>query len=392
MDYHRAGAKIITQQIATPENPPDGPASNATAAAAELMHEERAKSMAPGPPSRPRVPSPRGTPLLPDLTSLALFLRAVEARSISRAAEQSNIVLSAASRRISQLEERFGTRLLHRGPTGTEPTLAGEELARHVHELLANVSQLCVDMSEFETEAKGRVRLYANPSVMAQQLPQQLVEFGAIYPEIEVEVREHKSTDIARALRESAADIGIITAGVASTEGLHSTLYGPDRMCVVVPKDHVLKGRKVKFRQVLAYDLVCLAGSAPLVRLLTDGAADIGRTGRIPIQVRGFESACRLIQAGLGIGVMSEGAVSIFRRSMALRLIALDEPWAVRRMLLCTLHEQVPASSRRLIAHLRNRHATGEALGRGSRSPAERLAEIRRGACRTANCPGSRNP
>jgi DNA-binding transcriptional LysR family regulator len=294
--------------------------------------------------------------VIPDLTSLSLFLKVVEARSISKAAEQSNIVLSAASRRISQLEDRFGTQLLHRRPGGAEPTLAGEELARHARRVLDDVAQLCIDMSGFESGAKGRVRLHANPSVMAQQLPAQLAAFSREHPEIEVELHEYKSTDVARAVREGAADVGIVTAGVASTDGLHCTPYGPDRMCVVVPRDHPLRARKVKFHEVLQYDLVCIAGSAPLVRLLTDGAARAGRAARSPIQVRGFESACRLIQAGHGIGVMSEGATAMFRGHLSLRLLRLDEPWAERQMVLCTLQEQVPAATRRLLAHLRNRH------------------------------------
>lgn len=290
--------------------------------------------------------------MIPDLASLALFLRVVETRSLSRAAEQSNIVLSAASRRISQLENRFGTQLLLRSPNGTEPTVAGKRLAEHVQGLLASVSQLCIEMAEFESRARGRVRLYANPSIMAQSLPSQLAEFQALFPEIQVEVREHTSTDIARALREATADVGIVTSGVTRTDGLHTTSYGPDRIGVIVRKDHPLKDVKVKFQQVLDYDLVCMAGSAPLVRILTDGAGNRNKL----IQVRGFESACRLIEAGLCIGIMSEGAVSIFQKTMNLRLLALDEPWALRQMLLCTLREQVPAASRRLIAHLKGRH------------------------------------
>jgi DNA-binding transcriptional LysR family regulator len=39
--------------------------------------------------------------VLPDLISLALFLRAVETNSLSKAAEQSHIALAAASRRIA---------------------------------------------------------------------------------------------------------------------------------------------------------------------------------------------------------------------------------------------------------------------------------------------------
>ena len=61
----------------------------------------------------------------PDFTSLALFLKVLDSGSPSRAAEQSNIALSAASRCVSLLEDDFGVHLLHRTATGVEPTAAG---------------------------------------------------------------------------------------------------------------------------------------------------------------------------------------------------------------------------------------------------------------------------
>jgi len=52
--------------------------------------------------------------MLPDLVSLALFVRAVDTKSLSKAAEQSHIALAAASRRIALLEHRYGVKLLYR--------------------------------------------------------------------------------------------------------------------------------------------------------------------------------------------------------------------------------------------------------------------------------------
>jgi len=45
--------------------------------------------------------------MLPDIDSLALFVRAAELRSLTKAAEASHIGLAAASRRIALLEHRF---------------------------------------------------------------------------------------------------------------------------------------------------------------------------------------------------------------------------------------------------------------------------------------------
>ena len=54
--------------------------------------------------------------MLPDIDSLALFVRAAELRSLTKAAEASHIGLAAASRRMALLEHRFKTALLERSP------------------------------------------------------------------------------------------------------------------------------------------------------------------------------------------------------------------------------------------------------------------------------------
>lgn len=56
--------------------------------------------------------------MLPDLVSLALFVRAVDAKSLSKAADLSHIALAAASRRIALLEHRYGVKLLYRSLPG----------------------------------------------------------------------------------------------------------------------------------------------------------------------------------------------------------------------------------------------------------------------------------
>ena len=50
----------------------------------------------------------------PDPTSLALFVRIAETRSITKAAHACHIALAAASRRVSQLEDQFNVQLLYR--------------------------------------------------------------------------------------------------------------------------------------------------------------------------------------------------------------------------------------------------------------------------------------
>ncbi len=108
---------------------------------------------------------------LPDLVSLVLFLRAVDSSSLSKAAEQSNIALAAASRRISLLEHLYGVQLLYRSTKGVQPTPAGKALAEHARALLANAEKMQTALSDYAEGVKGHVRIQANTSAITQFLP-----------------------------------------------------------------------------------------------------------------------------------------------------------------------------------------------------------------------------
>ena len=81
-----------------------------------------------------------------DMTSLRLFVTVCETRNIARAGERVNLAGSAISKRLAQLEDHLGVRLLVRRRRGVEPTPAGETLLEHAHTLLGNAERLAHDL------------------------------------------------------------------------------------------------------------------------------------------------------------------------------------------------------------------------------------------------------
>jgi DNA-binding transcriptional LysR family regulator len=71
------------------------------------------------------------------------------------------------------------------------------------------------------------------------------------------------------------------------------------------------------------------------------------------VQVKSFDVLARMVQAGLGIGVLPEAATAAFARPMGLRLISLTDAWATRRMYVCVRqYASLPAPARQLVDHL----------------------------------------
>lgn len=287
--------------------------------------------------------------MLPDLVSLALFLRAVETSSLSKAAEQSHLALAAASRRISLLEHRYRVPLLYRSSKGVTPTPAGIALATHARRMMEEVDRLHAAMADYAKGVKGHLRIQANTSAITQYLPQDLANFSAKYPDVKMELEECRSVEIVQAVREGRADIGVVMDGV-DRSGLASFLYRKDRLVAVVPRGHEVRARKVPFAELLKYDLVGLDGTAAMMRLLGSAATRAEQPLRLRIQVKSFEAVCKLVQAGMGIGMLPEVAARDFAPIMGLRLVALTDDWADRIMFVCVRdYDALPTIPRKLV-------------------------------------------
>ncbi|MBI5110110.1 MAG: LysR family transcriptional regulator [Rhodocyclales bacterium] len=290
--------------------------------------------------------------MLPDLVSLSLFLRAVEARSLSKAAAQSHLALAAASRRIAQLEHCYGVQLLYRSAQGVEPTPAGNSLAFHARQLLHQEERLRAELSDFAKGIRGHIRIQANTSAITQFLPGDLAAFVAEFPDVKLELEESRSIRIAQALREGSTEIGIVLNGT-DLQGLESFDYRADRLVAVVPRGHALRRRKARFAELIRHDLVGLDSGAAMMRLLADAAAELGEPLRLRVQVSSFEAVCKLVQAGMGIGVLPEGAARDFAAVIGLRQIHIEDAWAARQMLVAVRRlDALSPVGRKLVARL----------------------------------------
>jgi DNA-binding transcriptional LysR family regulator len=290
----------------------------------------------------------------PDLASLALFVRIAETRSITKAAAAGHIALAAASRRIAQLEGQFGVQLLFRSARGVELTPAGNALLFHAREMLSQVDEMRAEISDYSRGVKGMVRIQANASALAQYLPDDLASFAAAHPAIKISLEEERSGAIVEAVHRGATDIGVVMEG-ADADGLQLLDYRSDTLGVVVPKKHPLRTRKLAFAKLLDHDFVGLESNTVISQLMLAEAQRAGKPLRLRVQVKSFDVVARLVQAGLGIGVLPEAATGAFAGSMGLRSISLIDAWAHRRMFLCVRqYATLSAPARQLVDHLKS--------------------------------------
>ncbi|WP_404476225.1 LysR family transcriptional regulator [Novosphingobium sp. BL-52-GroH] len=268
-----------------------------------------------------------------DLVDLRLFIAVVEAGSISRGADVAHMALASASARIGGMEALLGASLLDRGRRGVVPTPAGRTLLRHARIVTAQIERMRGDLSAFASGLKGHVRMLSNTASLVDLLPAAVRVFLTAHPDVDVEIEERTSADIVAAVAEGRAEFGLI-ADSADPGDLQTIAVADDRLVLLVPAGHVLAGdRSVAFVDLLDEPFVGLSAGA-LHSHLADQAARLGRRIGYRVRLRSFETVARLVEAGIGIGILPFSAAERFR-SGALAIVPLADPWAHRRLTIC---------------------------------------------------------
>ncbi len=289
-----------------------------------------------------------------DLSDLRLFIHIAESPSLTQGARRAHLSPAAASARVKALEGQLGSRLLYRDSRGVALTPAGQTLLQHARLIMRQVDYLKGEFAEYGTDSTGHIRIFANTTAVTEFLPEVLAGFLAERPGVTVDLQERLSRDIVRGVLDGSTDMGII-AGPVQAEGLQILHFSTDRLLLAVPQGHPLAALpRVTLRQTLSFRHIGLHEGSTLLTFLRDQVEGLGGTLSLRIQLSSFEAVCRMIEAGVGIGIIPESAARRHSRTMQLALVELDEPWAIReRSILVRELDALPGSVRALIATLR---------------------------------------
>ena len=289
-----------------------------------------------------------------DLVDLQLFIAVADQRSITRGALRANLALASASARIKGLEQALGVALFDRGRRGVELTAAGESLLDHARIVIHNVETMSGDLAKFASGVRASVHLLANTSGLSEHLPKALAAFLREHPDINVDVEERESTDIAAAIATNAADLGF-AAEHALPGNIERFSFGEDRLTLVTARRGEFAGRRqIDFREVAGRDFVGLTSSTALQVHISRHAARLGMRLRFRARLRDFDAICLMVAADVGIAVMPEAAAKRCALSMPIVTVRIRDAWANRKLVICARSfKALPRPARQLAEHLR---------------------------------------
>lgn len=160
-----------------------------------------------------------------DLNDMLYFARVISEGGFTAAARTLGVPKSTLSRRIAQLEEQLGVRLLLRSTRRLTLTDVGREFLAHCETVVAGAEAARDSIEHVQQAPRGTVRLTAPMDLSRAMLAQALPEFMGMYPEVTVRLDVlnrrvdliEEGVDVAIRVRPVIEDSSLIARPIASS-------------------------------------------------------------------------------------------------------------------------------------------------------------------------------
>ncbi len=256
-----------------------------------------------------------------ELRHLRYFLAVAEELNITRAARRLNISQPPLTQQIKALEAELGVTLIDRSAYRIALTDAGQVFAGEAARILDAVRAAAGLVRSAARGARGRVRVGFTESASFNPLvTSALRAFRAAYPQVEISLEEHPSTDLATALREGGIDVGFLRPPLPEGRGLVFDLLEREPLVVAVPSEHRLARRRRLRLSDLAAETFILYPRAVrpgLADEVVDACEAAGFTPRVGQYTPQLSSTINLVAASLGISVVPASMRSLQPRTVA---------------------------------------------------------------------------
>src|SRR6185437_9004436 len=212
-----------------------------------------------------------------------------------------------------------------------------------------NVETMRGDLARFATGVRASVLLLANTSGLSDHLPRSLASFLREQPDINVDVEERESTEIASAIATGAADLGF-AAEHALPDHVERFTFSEDRLTLVTAKKGLFAGRRqVDFQETAGCNFVGLTNATALQAHIAKHAARLGMRLHVRARLRDFDAICRMVAADVGVAVVRRCS-----RTMGIATVRIRDAWANRRLVICARSfKALPRPAKLLVEHLR---------------------------------------
>ena len=190
------------------------------------------------------------------LRTLTYVAEVARSGSIRRAAERLNLTPSALTRQIQDIEYELGTPIFERLPQGMRLNAAGELLARHIRDQIADLERIRSQIADLSGVRRGHVALACSQGFVTRVVPEEIELYRERFPQVGFSVQVRDYNQAVAALSSFEADLALVLQPPVSAE-LHPLYAGRQPICAFMRADHPLAAEPgpVRIRDCRAHAL-----------------------------------------------------------------------------------------------------------------------------------------
>ena len=239
-----------------------------------------------------------------DLNDIVVFTKVVETKSFTGAAEQLGLPKSTVSRKVAQLEERLGVRLVQRTTRKLALTDIGEAYYERCARIVADVASAEQLVTDMQATPRGRVRVTAPIDLSTKYLGAMIAQFLAQHPDVNVEL---EATDRIVDLIEEGFDVAIRFGPLPESTLIARRLCSIGAVLCASPAYLAKRGTPTAIEELDDHDRILFAPSPRTQSWpLTNGTAayEFGRPARFGSN--NLDAVHDATLDGLGIAILSD--------------------------------------------------------------------------------------
>ena len=237
-----------------------------------------------------------------------VFYTVAKCGSLTKAAEELYISQPAVSQSIKQLENQLGVRLFNRTHRGMELSAQGGKMIfSEVERALGLLGAAENRVAEMQTAATGVIRIGASDTIFEYFLADKIVDFHEKFPAVKIELMADFTPDTIEKLKANRCDVAFVNLPIEVDPEL--TLHGN---CMRL-NDIFIVGEKYKelanvgtvsLSKLKEYPLVMMDKNTVARRSLTNFLGAHGVELQPSIEVGSWDLMKRLVQRGMGVGII----------------------------------------------------------------------------------------
>ena len=180
-----------------------------------------------------------------NLEQLEYIVETAKTGSLTKAAQNCNVTLSAVSQAVSSLEAEFGFSLFTRSRLGAVPTAEGQRILQKAYAILEQFQELKSEAEGYSNLLSGSLRIATVPVPLTLSIDA-IIQFKGL-PQIQLEITEKATLDIIGDVKQNHADIGLIfvdDSTIHQHRGLHFGKLLESKFVVGVSRQSPLAMRK----------------------------------------------------------------------------------------------------------------------------------------------------